>query len=316
MKQKLLGDGADILTPAAYDDTGFMARNLVYTTLPHRRLDAVEWKREAGRFALRLSRAAKAEREARRICMIDDMPFGRPYGPKARLLLLYACTWALRQQDPHLPLGNTLAEFLRLVGLAPSSGGGRRSNGALMKDQLMRFWCTNVVFSETKPGCHLLRVSLSEEMRCQWLTPKEAPEAEAVEGSYMVLTDKFIRHINSPGVCVPLDLRAVSALSYSSLAMDLYGLLANRSFVAAERGVDQFLGWDKIAQQLGADYADVGDFRRHAVALLPAIANVYPRLDYRIQRGGRSRPSGLIVTSLSRPAIAAADEPPQLFELE
>lgn len=292
-----------------------MARNLVYTTLPHRRLDAPTWKREAGRFALRLSRAAIAERDATRLCQVS-IPQGRPYGPKARLMLLYACTWALQQKDPHLPLGETLSEFLRLVGLAPlaASGGGPRSDGVLLKDQLMRFWCTDVLFTETRPGMHMLRVLLSKEMRCQWIDPR-APEAEAAEGSYMVLTDEFIAHVNTPGVCVPLDLRAVTALSHSSLAMDLYGLLANRSFVAAQRGEDQLLAWESLAAQLGQDYADPSNFRRHAIDALPAIAEVYPDLDFRIQRGGRSRRSGLVVTSLSRPAIAAAfDQPPRLLD--
>ena len=152
---------------AAYSERRFLLRNRVHTTLPHRRLDAETWKREAGRFSLQLTRNPGKNTE--RSCSVNLPDVGRPYGPKARLLLIYACSWALSEKDRRLPLGSNLSEFLELVGFGSlESGGGPRSDGALMKDQLLRFWDTNVLFFERaeRGSVHALRVQLSNEIHC------------------------------------------------------------------------------------------------------------------------------------------------------
>ena len=292
---------------AAYSERRFLLRNLVHTTLPHRKLDVETWRREAGKFSLEMTR--RRSKPTERYCLVD-LPNARPYGPKARLLLIYACTWALAEKGRFLPLGDNLTEFLKLVGLGrlsqARSGGGPRGDGALLKDQLRRFWYTTIVFEEIGCGLHALQVQLSSEIHCDWLRP-DTPEAEALNGSYMLLTEDFVRHVTTPGVCIPLDARAVAALSHSSLALDLYALLSNRSFVAEKKSEDQLLRWTQLAEQLGQGYSDAHDFRRAALDLLPLVVDVYPGLSYRLQRGGRSRASGLIVSADSRPAIAAAD---------
>ena len=291
---------------AAYSERRFLLRNLVHTTLPHRKLDAETWRREAGKFSLEMTR--RRSKPTERYCSVT-IPNARPYGPKARLLLIYACTWALAEKGRFLPLGDNLTEFLELVGLGLSrtrSGGGLRGDGALLKDQLRRFWYTTIVFEEIGAGLHALQVQLSTEIHCDWLRP-ETPEFEALNGSYMLLTEDFVRHVTTPGVCIPLDARAVAALSHSSLALDLYALLSNRSFVAQKKSEDQLLRWSQLGEQLGQGYSELREFRRSALDLLPLVADVYPGLSYRLQRGGRSRASGLIVLADSRPAIAAAD---------
>ncbi len=86
---------------------GFMARPLVQATLPHRDLQQSAFDRQNG--ILRLSIYAHPET-------------GLPYGRYARLLLVWACTEAVKTKSPVLELGPSLSSFMARLGLIPSGG--------------------------------------------------------------------------------------------------------------------------------------------------------------------------------------------------
>ena len=63
---------------------------------------------------------------------------------------------------------------------------------------------------------------------------------------------------------IPLDTRALRALKRSPLALDFYGLLTYRAFVASRKGVAQYVTWEDLRRQFGADYSSPKDFRRRS----------------------------------------------------
>jgi Plasmid encoded RepA protein len=74
---------------------------------------------------------------------------------------------------------------------------------------------------------------------------------------------------------VPLDHRAIAALSGSSMALDAYVWLAQRLFrVPAKKS--QFVAWDSLHEQFGQGFARIRDFRRQFLHTLRQVQAAYP----------------------------------------
>jgi hypothetical protein len=74
---------------------------------------------------------------------------------------------------------------------------------------------------------------------------------------------------------VPLDHRAVAALSTSSMALDTYVWLAQRLH-RIPPGKPQSITWAAAHEQFGQAYARLRDFRRTFLQTLAHIKNAYP----------------------------------------
>lgn len=74
---------------------------------------------------------------------------------------------------------------------------------------------------------------------------------------------------------MPLDHRAVAALSGSSMALDAYAWLAQRLHrVSATK--PQFVAWASLYEQFGQGFARVRDFRRQFLRTLHQVQSAYP----------------------------------------
>ncbi len=74
---------------------------------------------------------------------------------------------------------------------------------------------------------------------------------------------------------VPLDHRAVAALSASSMALDAYVWLAQRLHRVAS-GKPQFIPWSAAYEQFGQGFARIRDFRRRFLQTLGQVKCAYP----------------------------------------
>jgi hypothetical protein len=74
---------------------------------------------------------------------------------------------------------------------------------------------------------------------------------------------------------VPLDHRAVAALSSSSMALDVYVWLAQRLH-RVPAGKPQFVDWASLHEQFGQGFARIRDFRRKFLQTLSHVTSAYP----------------------------------------
>jgi hypothetical protein len=97
---------------------------------------------------------------------------------------------------------------------------------------------------------------------------------------------------------VPVDLRALRALKRSPLALDLYARLTYTTFTASKNRADRMVPWDGLHAQMGAEYAQLRQFRAKVLATLKKIKLVYPALKIEsTQEGLIIRPSKAAIPS-------------------
>ena len=259
-------------------ERAFMARQLVQCTLPHSNPGHVPvWKRTSGNMVLALQPG---------IDLNTETSIGYPYGTIPRLLLFWIITEAVRTKKRRLVLGRSLAEFMREVGLDPGRG-GKRSDHHRLKDQMRRLFRCHISFNAS--------VDLTHGHGERWQNMEVAPEGElwwhphpqqtALWESWIELGEKFFQAVlASP---VPIDMRALKALKNSALALDLYAWACFRAFIIVQKKQPpQFMAWELLTRQLGADYGTTKNFKPKARAALRKIAALYPGLVIGPARGG------------------------------
>jgi hypothetical protein len=219
------------------------------------------WDRENGRVALRV-RAGEARHPQG-----GWVDVGLPYGPKPRLILGYLNTQAILQQSPSIEVEDSLTAFVRRIGLETH---GR--NLRIIKDQLARLAAADLRFGvptsdetvTTYKGQIVREFNLwfakDERQRVLW------PTAVTLDREYF---ETLLRH------AVPLDERALGALSHSAMALDIYAWLAQRLHRVDPRS-GAFVAWERLRQQFGFGYADMRKFKQVFRTALDQVEAVYP----------------------------------------
>jgi len=291
--QRLLDAAVTIRQDPESADAAFMARQLVQCTLPHANPGNVPaWTRHNGNLTL----AIKAGSD------IEGKSFGYPYGTIPRLLLFWMNTEAVKTKSRRLELGHNLSNFMRALDLDPSRG-GVRSDARRLKNQMERLFRSTISFqvSTEEPhrhGMSWLDMQVAPEGEFWW-DPKR-PEQGVLWGSWIELGERFFQAITASPV--PVDTRALRALKRSPLALDLYALASYKAFTANKAG-PQFIPWEGLLHQLGADYNDkrIDNFKGKVKTTLRKVAAVFPEgLKHEWSRNGLTFLPG------TRLAVAAA----------
>ena len=249
-------------------ERAYMARELVQCTLPHRDPGNVPvWTRQNGKLLLGLQPGPD---------LATGELLGYPYGTIPRLLLFWLISEAVYRKDK-LPLAEarridldagSLADFMRLIGLNPRTGGGKRGDAARLRDQMDRLFSCRIAFQEVAPRTRrdgatsrprkFMEVSPDHEI---WWNRKR-PEEASLFGSYVELGEKFFLTVTAAPV--PLDLRMLRMLKRSPLALDLYGWLCHRVYTVNKSGRQQPISYHALMEQIGTDYDNVDEFARYA----------------------------------------------------
>lgn len=268
--RRLIDAAAGIMgEPAPTDrDRAFMARQLVQATLPHSDPGNVPiWTRTNGRLTLAV-RPYYDRQQQRHL---------HSYGTVPRLLLFWLTTEAVRTRSRILYPGDTVAEFMRELGMNPATGGGKRGDAHRLREQMLRLFRATISFELEDND-----VGVAEWLDMQvvvggktWWDFRE-PTQGALFESVIELGEKFYEAlIVAP---VPVDLRALRALKRSPLALDLYAWAAYRAFTVTQAGKPAFIPWTALAAQIGGDYGRLDNFVAAAKAALQKVQGVYPAL--------------------------------------
>jgi len=253
---------ADVL--AEDDDAiGVTYSGFCQASLPHKRLPAEkEWIRRSERLTLmiepgRLIRPGASEGEF----------VGVPFGSRARLILLYLQTQALRSRSREVELGRSMREWLRRMGIAQGGKSIRE-----VRDQATRLSICKLTFfyQNANGGTGFSSEPAGADDR------KEHLFVETVRLSQSFY-DALSRHP------VPLWEPAIRAIQNNSMGLDLYVWLAYRLHVLSKPTA---IRWPRLHQQFGAGFKSQRQFKPTFISNLKLALAVYPDAGVEIEEDG------------------------------
>ena len=273
-------------------DLGFMARLMALCSLPRTNPGKrLQYVRRNGPYTLGMTAGVN-----------NKLPFGNV----PRLLLAWVSTEAVKTQSPVLVLGNSLAEFMRKLGISSDSGGSRGERTRL-RNQMDRLFSATLQFIYEDRGPDdstqvkdTFTSPVARKTHLVW-NPRRPNEPVLWESKVELGWDFFQEIIRCP---VPLDMNILKALSRSSLGLDLYLWTAYRTFTLTR---PLRLSWKHIYRQFGVDpdksdnRRTVDDFRKDCLRELKKIKAAWPDLNYATAKG-------VLILSPSTPSVPPAQQ--------
>ncbi|HEY8610442.1 MAG TPA: replication protein RepA [Roseomonas sp.] len=253
------------------------------TSLPHKALeDGASWLRKGPPLTLLVEPGTLVDSNG------AIRHLGVPYGARARMILLYLQTHAVRSRSREVELGASLNAWLKRLGF--SSGGETRAG---MREQAARIAACRLQLAwhrETDAGRiagGFLTGSLS--------FARPAPDGQGMLWQERVVLDEafYAALTHHP---VPLQEAALRALRDRSMSLDLYVWLAYRlhSLTAPLP-----IRWAALHGQFGAGYAKLFQFKPRLLEALSAALAAYPGARVEVELQG-------LVLHPSSPPVAAA----------
>ena len=281
------------------EDLSFLHSGLCQTCLPHRRpaKNSTIWKRTSGRFTLMVTPGALSDddlsalREPANDGPVPDpnelLYVGVPYGPKARLIMIYLQTEGIKGR--FVSLGPSLSAFMRSLGLAVT-GGERGTINAVREQSLRIARCSFTMQWTDLAASGATRTVVTDSKIVEGLEFWRDLAHQDWNGT-VELSDRFYNHLRDHAV--PLDKRGIALLAGNSLGLDLYALFAYRLPRLKE---EILLRWAQLQAQIGADVSETFELARRIRDTLPVVLSAYPDAKVEITR------SGLLVRP-SNPAV-------------
>jgi hypothetical protein len=236
---------------------------LCQTCLPYRDPgdDVRLWERVNGTTHLKVLAGDAMHPELGRL-----VPLGLPFGPKPRLVMAHVNAEALRAGSPEIEIEDSLTAFVKRLKLDP---GGR--NMRTIKDQLARLSASSVRFGTVRDGRALTVNSQIVTAFDLWF-PKDDRQRVLWPSTVRLSLDYFE---SLKAHAVPLDERALSSLSHSAMALDLYAWLAQR-LCRIQKPHRQFIPWPTVQEQFGPGFDRLRKFREKFLMALRQVHAVYP----------------------------------------
>ncbi|MCP5114433.1 MAG: plasmid encoded RepA protein [bacterium] len=262
---------------------------LCQTSLPYRRTKERVLERRNGRTFLRVEAGtAYSEQQDRWV----ELPL--PFGPKARLVLIHLNTAAIVTRSHVIDVGDSMTAYFSQV-LSSEPDQTRELNGReirSMKEQLSSLAAAEMRFAVGGDLKKQGRAAIISEFDL-WFP--RAPNQRVLWPSTVTLSlDYYQSLINH---AVPLDPRAVAALSHSAMGLDIYAWLAQR-LCRIHPKTEALVPWVSLHAQFGSGYKLIRQFR--AVFLKTLRESVFPAYP---QAQVRPSPKGLHL-KLSPPPIS------------
>jgi hypothetical protein len=249
-------------------ELGFVSRTLISACLPRSKMDTSHYSIANGQL---------------RFSMIAPPEIGLPYGAKARLIVLFLVTEAVRTKHRDVVLGQSLTDFMRRLGLNATGG----TNGSIhhLKNQMVRLFSTTINISWADERAIAISNSNIVQSAQLWWSNERATLGQ--NGGCIRLGEEFFNDtISRP---VPVDLRAVRALKRSALALDIYSWLTYRmSYLSS--GHAHVISWQALALQFGIGYSPCPqgliNFRLRFSEQMEKVLLVYPQASVLLSKKG------------------------------
>lgn len=256
--QRRLIDAAVEIEECAPDTVEFLHSVLCQVGLPRRVTKERVFERNNGRASIRVEAGALYKSGK----WVDQL---LPYGAKPRLALIHTSSEAVRTQSRSVEIGESIAEFLRLLDL-PTNGPAYRE----MKQQMERLAACNMMLGMSSPSKDVTVNTKPIERFEAWL--QYDGRQRSMWPGVLDLSQPFFETLMAHAV--PLDPRAIYGLKKSALALDVYSWLAHRLCRVRKAGGVK-LSWANLRGQFGQEYVTSKDFKKEFRAALLKVRSVY-----------------------------------------
>lgn len=268
-ERKLLTVATEIATvPPTGEDMAFTHAVLCQVGLPRSKVEGREFMRQSGAAWVNVQAGYLDEGRGPVLQSI-------PYGAMPRLALAWVSTYAKRYSTREIPIGDSAAQFLAMMG--KDDQGARYST---LRQQM-----------HALAACRLQLGFRGRTFNGQpveqfdaWVSDKDRHQ-RALWPGVMVLSEHYFGSLMDSAV--PLDNRALLALSGSALALDVYAWLAHRLHRIEGKGVT--LHWAALREQFAQEYQGKDpdkDFKKKFLPALKKVLAVYPQAKVKQVTGG------------------------------
>jgi len=270
-EEKLITAGLSIVSELPTgDDVGFIHTVLSQIGLPRRKIKERVFERASGGASLIIKAGEIWDGKK-----WHEQPI--PYGPKPRVMLMDLFTYALRHKTRIIDLGGSVTSYLRRLGWTKQ--GGVRGPLTMFKNQAKALAVCHMTLgiaygnrAETISGQPIKRFAA-------WLD--DTGNQQTLWPAALELSEDFWDSLRE--YAVPMDMRAVHALSSSALALDIYTSLTHRLH---RLNKPIFIPWKPLREQFGQEYKKPDDFKKEFIRKLHEVLAVYPEAKVERVKGG------------------------------
>jgi Plasmid encoded RepA protein len=243
-------DRREVEAAAAYlgdeeNGIGFLYSGWCQAALPHRRLpDDEVWQIRSDHVNMLVAPGHRPSNVG------PAGKVGVPYGSRARLIMFYVQSEALRTNSREIGLGRSMNQWLHRMGV-PLGGKSIQS----IRDQAERISRCSFTFDGKGIKTNTVgRMTIFD--KAIFTDLDETPGQGNLFPQIAKLSELFFEQLSAHPV--PLDEAAVRAISNNSMALDLYAWLSYR--LHALKGVTP-VSWTALKQQFGAGFDSIHHFR-------------------------------------------------------
>ena len=260
---------------------GFLYSGWCQAALPHKRLpDHLGWQMEGERVTLIIEPGMRPGPDGG-----DPIPVGVPFGSRARLILLYLQSEALRTGSREVVLGHTLREWLKKIGI---NSGGKDTRG--VREQAKRISLCRLTF-HVRSGDRIGLLNQSIVDAAMFVSSRDGAQ-ESLFCEVARLSDGFFKQLQKHPV--PLEDAAIHAIANNSQAIDIYCWLAYRLHALSN---PRPVTWVALKAQFGRSVARMDNFKRLFQPNLQLALAVYPDARVDVSDAG-------LVLHASRPPVS------------
>lgn len=279
-KQRTL---VDIAAEVLADETqtiGISYTGFCLTSLPHKKLaDNVAWEKKGHRVSLLVEPGRMKVRGKTQL-------YGVPYGARARMVLLYLQTQAVRTGSREIELGRSMRVWLERMGIAY---GGETAKA--LREQAARISaCSLKFFWDDEHGADGWSAGRIVTSGLRFHTMGGDGQENLWEDR-VELDPVFYKTLKDHPV--PLLEAAIRQLRDRSMSLDLYVWLAWRLHTLAKPTP---ISWPAVFSQFGEGYRELYHFKPRFTEALAAAVAAYPEARVEVTDAG-------IILSPSRPPI-------------
>jgi hypothetical protein len=261
-------------------EVGFLYSGWAQSALPHKRLsDDASWQVHTDHVSLVVQPGLRPSLTG------DATSVGVPYGSRARLIILYLQSEALKTQSREVELGKTLHAWLRRLDI-PIGG----KSMSAVRDQAERISRCRMSF-QIKQGNRTGLVNQSILDTAMFV------EDDSTQGSLFIekakLSEIFFEQLKKHPV--PIEENAIAMIANNSMAIDVYCWLAYRLHSLTG---PKLVTWKALHAQFGRGLARLDHFRWYFAQNVQLAMAVYP--EARVDIDGRG-----LTLNPSRPPVAS-----------
>ena len=249
-------------------ETAFLFSGWTQSTWPHRRLpDDAVWEVVTDWVTLIMRPAWRVRDDGTRSFI------GVPYGSRARLIMLFLQSEALRTGRREIELGGSLHSWLRRLDIPV---GGKAV--AAVRDQSMRISRCQISFCSHVDGRGDF---VDQPLLDDDLIVDDGSGRGGVLAERAILSVSFYEQLRRHPVRI--GQAAVRQLANNSLALDVYCWLSS---LLHTLGAPVTVSWRTLHSQYGRGVAREDHFRDHFCVALQLALSVYPEAGIEAVRGG------------------------------